>query len=105
MLCGATMPDLIVLTAIAAVGAVSFLMRIGGFLAATGLAPDSTLARIIKLAPGNLLVAFVAAGVLEGGWPSLAGAFFAAGIMALTRKEWAGLSAGFAAAALTAALI
>jgi len=99
------MLDLTVFAAIVAVGAVSFLMRIGGFLAAGGLAPDSKLARIIKLAPGNLLVAFVAAGVLEGGWPSLAGALFAAGVMAVTRKEWAALSAGFAAAALAATVI
>ncbi len=97
------MPDWIVLSAILAVGAASFLMRSGGYLAASALPPNGKLARIIRLAPGNLLVAFVAAGVLEGGAPYLAGSVAAASVMAVTRQEWAALSAGFAAAALTAA--
>jgi uncharacterized membrane protein len=99
------MPDWTTLSAIFAIGAVSLMLRIGGYLTAGSLPPDGRLAKLIRLAPGNMLVAFVAAGVLEGGWPYLAGSLTAATIMAATRKEWAALSSGFAAVAAVAALL
>ena len=62
------------------------------------------LPRLLRLAPGNLFVAFAAAGILEGGLPSLAGCLGAVTAMAVTKREWAALGAGFAAAALVAVL-
>lgn len=90
---------------ILAVGAASVLMRLGGFLAAGALPTRGALPRLLRLAPGNLCVAFTAAGVLEGGWPSLAGAAGAVAAMALTNREWAALGVGFAVAAVTAAIV
>jgi hypothetical protein len=60
-------------------------------------------AQVPRLAPGNLFVAF--AECLEGGWPSVAGCLLALATMAVTKKEWAALGVGFAAAAATAALL
>ena len=65
------MPDSRVLAAIVAVGLASYAMRAGGFLAAGAIPPRGLLERLLRLAPGNLFVAFAAAGILEGGWPSL----------------------------------
>ena len=48
-------------------------MRAGGFLAAGAIREGSIAARFLRLAPGNLFVAFVAAACLEGGWPSVIG--------------------------------
>jgi uncharacterized membrane protein len=99
------MPDSQVLAVILAVGAASMLMRVGGFLVAEALPRGGALPRLLRVAPGNLCVAFTAAGVLEGGWPSLAGAIGAVIAMALTDREWAALGAGFAVAALVAAIV
>jgi hypothetical protein len=60
------------------------------------------LQRFLRLAPGNLFVAFIAAGCLEGGVPNLAGSLLALATMAITRREWAALIAGFAAAGAAA---
>jgi hypothetical protein len=79
-------------------------MRAGGFLAASAFPEDGVVARFLRLAPGNLFIAFAAAGCLEGGWPSLAGCAAALGAMAATRREWASLAAGFAAAAVIAVI-
>ncbi len=99
------MPDWRVLTVILAVGAASYAMRAGGFVAAGALPQGGLLPRLLRLAPGNLFAAFAAAGILEGGWPSLAGALGAVVTMAITRREWAALGAGFGAAALASALL
>jgi hypothetical protein len=99
------MPEPQVLAAILAVGAASYSMRAGGFLAAGSLRRDGPLARLLRLAPGNLFIAFAAAGLLAGGWPSLAGCVAAIATMAVTKREWAALAAGFGAAALAAALL
>jgi uncharacterized membrane protein len=99
------MPDWPVVVAIGLLGVASYAMRIGGFLAASAIGQDSIVARFLRLAPGNLFVAFVAAACLEGGWPSLIGCACAFATMALTGKEWAALGAGFTAAALSAALV
>jgi branched-subunit amino acid transport protein len=98
------MPDPRILVALLAVGAVTYAMRGGGFLIAGALPRQGLLPRLLRLAPGNLFVAFAAAGILEGGWPSLAGCLGAVIAMAATRREWAALGAGFAAAALASAM-
>jgi hypothetical protein len=98
------MPEVQLLAVIVAVGGVSVAMRLGGFLAAGHLPQRGALPRLLRLAPGNLCVAFSVAGMMEGGWPSVAGAAAAIGAMAVTNREWAALGAGFVAAALTAAL-
>ena len=98
------MPEPQVLAVILAVGAASYTMRVGGFLMAAALPRLSLMQRLLKLAPGNLFIAFTAAGAWEGGWPSLIGGLAAVTAMAATKREWAALGAGFGAALLTAAL-
>ena len=99
------MPDAHILVVILAVGAASYAMRAGGFVAAGAMSEQGLLARLLRLAPGNLFAAFAAAGLLEGGWPSVAGSLAAVAAMAVTRREWAALGLGFAAAAIAAVLI
>jgi hypothetical protein len=89
--------------AILAVGATSYAMRAGGFIAAGLLPQKGLLQRLLKLAPGNLFAAFAAAGMAEGGWPNTIGCLGALLTMVATKKEWAALSIGFALTALTAA--
>jgi uncharacterized membrane protein len=99
------MPDWKIDLAILAVGLAAYAMRAGGFLAVGAMPQTGLVPRLLRLAPGNLFVAFAAAGILEGGWPSLIGCAGAIAAMAVTRKEWAALAAGFAGAALAAALL
>lgn len=99
------MPDWLVYAAILAVGLAAYAMRAGGFLAIGAMPQTGLIPRLLRLAPGNLFVAFAAAGVLDGGWPCLVGIAAAVAAMAVTRKEWAALAAGFAGAAITAALV
>ncbi|MFY7961124.1 MAG: AzlD domain-containing protein [Elsteraceae bacterium] len=99
------MPDWIVLGAIFSIGAVSYLMRVGGYLTASAFNPNGKMARLAKLAPSNMLVAFVAAGIMDGGAPYLAGCVAAAAVMAALRQEWLALGAGFGAAALASAML
>ena len=94
------MPEPQVLLAIFAVGAASYAMRAGGFLAAGAMPQRGLLPRLLRLAPGNLFVAFAASGILQGGWPSLLGCLAAVATMAATKREWAALAAGFVAAGL-----
>ena len=89
---------------IGALGLVSYGLRSGGFLAAGLVRDDSTIARFLRLAPGNLFIAFVAAACVEGGLPSTVGCAAALAGMAMTRREWVALTAGFAAAALAASV-
>ena len=98
------MPDARILAVILIVGAASYGLRAGGFLIAGALPRFMLLQRLLRLAPGNLFVAFAAANAWEGGWPSLFGGFAALGAMAVTKREWAALGAGFATALGTAAL-
>jgi hypothetical protein len=99
------MPDWHTLIAIGLLGLVSYAMRAGGFLAASAIREGSIADRFLRLAPGNLFVAFVAAACLEGGRPSVLGCVCALVTMAVTGKEWAALGAGFSAALAAAALI
>ncbi len=96
-------PD--VLAAILVVGAASYAMRACGFLAAGALPESGLVPRLLRLAPGNLFIAFLAAGCAAGGWPSLAGALAAFAAMVVTKREWAALAAGFAAAAAASAML
>ena len=98
------MPEMQVLAVILAVGAASYAMRAGGFLMASALPRLNLIERLLRLAPGNLFIAFAAASVWEGGWPSLIGGLTAVTAMAATKREWAALGAGFTAALVTAAL-
>jgi len=99
------MSDWRTLIAIGILGLASYAMRAGGFLAAGAIREDSVAARFLRLAPGNLFVAFVAAACLEGGWPSVIGCTCALVTMAVTGKEWAALGVGFSTAALAAAFL
>ncbi len=67
------MPEWRVFAVVSAIGAASYAMRAGGFQAASALLQSGRLPRLLRLAPGNLFVAFTAAGILEGGWPTLVG--------------------------------
>jgi hypothetical protein len=99
------MPEWRIFAAIFAVGAASYAMRSAGYLAATALPKSGLLPRMLRLAPGNLFIAFAATGVVHGGWPALAGCVGAIATMAVTQREWAALGGGFAAAALASALL
>jgi uncharacterized membrane protein len=99
------MPEPRVLLAIFAVGAASYAMRAGGYVAAGAMPQHGLLPRLLRLAPGNLFVAFAAAGILQGGWPSLLGCLGAIATMAVTKREWAALAAGFGAAALASIML
>ena len=94
------MPDWRIMAAIGCIGLTSYALRAGGFLAAGIMPAAGPAQRFLRLAPGNLFVAFVAAGCLEGGIPNIAGSLLALATMATTRREWAALLAGFAAAAV-----
>jgi hypothetical protein len=96
------MPDWRILAAICCIGLTSYAMRTGGFLAAQVMPTNGAIQRFLRLAPGNLFVAFIAAGCLEGGVPNIAGSLLALATMAITRREWAALIAGFAAAGVVA---
>ena len=98
------MPDWHTLIAIGLLGLVSYAMRAGGFLAASAIREGSIADRFLRLAPGNLFVAFVAAACFEGGPPGVFGCVCALVTMAATGMEWAALGAGFAAAMVVAAL-
>jgi len=97
------MPDWPILAAIGCIGLISYAMRAGGFLAAGAMPAAETMQRFLRLAPGNLFVAFVAAGCLEGGTPNIAGSLVALATMVITRRQGAALIAGFIAAAVAAA--
>jgi hypothetical protein len=96
------MPDWRILAAIGCIGLTSYAMRSGGFLAAGVMPATGRLQRFLRLAPGNLFVAFIAAGCLQGGLPNIAGAIAALATTVITRQDWAALIAGFAAAGIVA---
>ena len=98
------MPDWQIFAVVFAVGAASYAMRTAGFLAAGALPQSGVWPKLLRLAPGNLLVAFVAAGILQGGWTSLAGCLGAAATMAATKRDWAALGAGCTLAALASSV-
>ena len=85
---------------ICVLGCVSYSLRAGGYIAASLFPANGTWARILKLAPGNLFVAFTAVGLWHSGWPALAGSLCTLVTMKLTQREWAALGVGFAVVAL-----
>lgn len=87
---------------ICVLGCVSYSLRAGGYLAAGLFSADGVWGRVLKLAPGNLFVAFTAVGLWNSDWPALAGSFCALITMKLTQREWAALGVGFAVVALAA---
>src|SRR5258706_13942101 len=95
------MPASRVLAGIGAVGLASYAMRAGGFLAAGTIPPRGLLERLLRLAPGNLFVAFAAAGILQGGWPSLVGGPGAVATMPATHRQGAAPGAGLPRTART----
>ena len=99
------MSDWRVLVAIGVLGFVSYALRSGGFLAAGLIREGGSVARFLRLAPGNLFIAFVAAACVEGGWPSVIGCTAALAGMVARRREWLALTAGFSAAAAAAKLL
>jgi uncharacterized membrane protein len=94
--------DAQILFAIAALGAASYALRAGGFLAAGAMPENGLLARLLKKAPGSLFVAFITGACAESGWPGVVGCAFGLMTALATKKEWAGLLAGFGAAAIVA---
>ncbi|MBR0797754.1 hypothetical protein JQ615_20425 [Bradyrhizobium jicamae] len=58
----------------------------------------------LRLAPGNLFVAFIVGGCLSGGLAGLVGTLVAIAAMAINNREWAALGAGFGAALMASAL-
>ena len=99
------MPDWRILAAIGCIGLTRYALRAGGFLAAGMMPASGPVQRFLRLAPENLFVAFVAAGCLQGGVPNIAGAISALVAMAVTRREWAALLAGFVPAGLVATIV
>lgn len=93
-----------VLLVIGVLGLLCYALRVGGYLAAGVLPRSGWLPRVLRLAPGNLLVAFVAAGICEGGWANAWGIVASVAARVLTGREWAALAAGFAAVATASAL-
>ncbi len=98
------MHDLKMLGAIVVLGVACYAMRAGGYVLASSLRNDGLVSRFLRLAPGNLFVAFIAAGCLSGGLAGLVGTLVAMVAMTITGKEWAALGAGFAAALATSAI-
>jgi len=78
-------------------------MRLTGYVAADVLPGATLTARIVRLAPGNLSIAFVTIGCAQGGWPSFIGSAVALTGMVVSKRQWVALILGFVAAALVAA--
>jgi uncharacterized membrane protein len=87
---------------ICALGCVSYSLRVGGYLAASLIPANGVWRRCLKLAPGNLFVAFNAVGLWHGDWAALARCISTLIAMNVTQREWAALGVGFAVIALAA---
>ena len=96
--------DLQVLGVICVLGVTCYAMRAGGYVLAASMREDGIAARFLRLAPGNLFIAFIVGGCLSGGMAGLAGTAGAIATMAITSKEWAALGAGFGAALAASAI-
>ncbi|MBR0893925.1 hypothetical protein JQ616_03110 [Bradyrhizobium tropiciagri] len=98
------MHDLQVFAVICMLGITCYAMRAGGYLLAASMREDGIAARFLRLAPGNLFIAFIVGGCLSGGPAGLVGTVVALVTMAITTREWAALGAGFAAALAASAI-
>uniref|UniRef100_A0ABS3MG06 Branched-chain amino acid ABC transporter permease n=2 Tax=Bradyrhizobium quebecense TaxID=2748629 RepID=A0ABS3MG06_9BRAD len=92
------MKNLDVLGVIFILGLTCYAMRAGGYVLAASMRDDGIAARFLRLAPGNLFIAFIVSGCLSGGLAGLVGTLVALVTMAATAREWAALGAGFGAA-------
>ncbi|NEU99858.1 AzlD domain-containing protein [Bradyrhizobium uaiense] len=92
------MHDLQLLGVICILGVTCYAMRAGGYVLAASMRDDSIAGRFLRLAPGNLFIAFIVGGCLSGGPAGLVGTVVALVTMAITAREWAALGAGFGAA-------
>ncbi len=82
-----------------ALAALTFSMRVGGWLAARAMGVSPLMDRVLRAAPGNLFVAVAAVAVVKGGLPVAAGCVATMAAMHLTGREWVALPVGAAAAA------
>lgn len=98
------MHDLEVLGVICILGVTCYAMRAGGYILAASMRDDGVAARFLRLAPGNLFIAFIVGGCLSGGLAGLVGTIVALMTMAITAREWAALAAGFGAAVAASAV-
>ncbi len=98
------MTDWRIFAAIAAVGGASYAMRAAGYLAAGVFPEHGLVARLLRLAPGNVFIAFAAVGCVTGEWSSVVGVLASVATMAMLKREWAALAVGTCAAALTLSL-
>jgi len=86
--------------AIGTVGAACYGLRLGGFFVSDALSKNALVSKVLHFAPGNISVAFIVAGLWNGGLPCVVGCVAALATMVITSREWAALAAGFATAAL-----
>lgn len=98
------MHDLEVLGVICILGVTCYAMRAGGYILAASMRDDGVATRFLRLAPGNLFIAFIVGGCLSGGLAGLVGTIVALMTMAITAREWAALAAGFGAAVAASAV-
>lgn len=96
------MTDWRVWAGIFCVAVIGYAMRSGGFLLAGFMPAGGRIQQFLKLAPGNLFVAFCAAGCLQGGLPSVIGLAVALVAMVFIKRDGVALLAGFLAAGLVA---
>ncbi|MCC8963180.1 hypothetical protein H8A95_12890 [Bradyrhizobium sp. Pear76] len=96
--------DLEVFGVICTLGVTCYAMRAGGYVLAASMRDDGIAARFLRLAPGNLFIAFIVGGCLSGGPAGLVGTVVALVTMAITAREWAALGAGFGAALAASAI-
>lgn len=86
-----------------ALAALTFSMRVGGWLAARAMGVSPLMDRVLRAAPGNLFIAVAAVAVVKGGAPIAAGSVATVLAMHLTAREWVALPVGAAVAAAVAA--
>lgn len=82
-----------------ALAALTFSMRVAGWLAARIMGVSPLMDRVLRAAPGNLFIAVAAVAILKGGAPIAAGSIATVAAMHLTGREWVALPLGAAVAA------
>jgi uncharacterized membrane protein len=87
---------------ILAVALAVFAMRAGGYVTAAAFGIGPLTERVLRLAPGHLFIALTAAAMAGGGLSVAMGAAATIVVMVALDREWAGLLAGAAGAALGA---
>jgi uncharacterized membrane protein len=90
--------DPTVLAAIAAMAAVTYMWRAGGYWVFRQIRPSPLLRHILAYIPGTLFVSFITPGLITGGPQQWAGAVATVAVMLATRNMPAAIFAGTAAA-------